>query len=97
MLSEATSNTATASMMAPLAGALAAAAGAAPIPAVLGATMGASFGFMMPISTGPNAMAYATGRVTVGQMVKLGIVFDGVGFVLIVGTLRILCPLLGWA
>jgi sodium-dependent dicarboxylate transporter 2/3/5 len=97
VLSEATSNTATASMMAPLAGALAEAAGAAPIPAVLGATMGASFGFMMPISTAPNALAYATGRVTVGQMVKTGIVFDVVGFVLIWSALRIVCPLFGWA
>lgn len=97
ILSEATSNTATASMMAPLAGALATAAGAAPIPAVLGATMGASFGFMMPISTAPNALAYATGRVSVVQMVKAGIIFDVIGFFLIVGALRIVCPLMGWA
>ncbi|HEU0034601.1 MAG TPA: DASS family sodium-coupled anion symporter [Kofleriaceae bacterium] len=96
LLSEATSNTATASMMAPLAGALAHAAGAAPVPAILGATMGASFGFMMPISTAPNALAYATGQVTVTQMVKTGIVFDALGFVLIVGVLRVICPLLGW-
>jgi len=96
VLSEATSNTATASMMAPLAGALAMAANANPFPAVLGATMGASFGFMMPISTGPNALAYATGRVTVGQMARTGIIFDVVGFFLILGTLRVLCPLLGW-
>jgi solute carrier family 13 (sodium-dependent dicarboxylate transporter), member 2/3/5 len=96
VLSEMTSNTATASMMAPLSGALAAAAGAAPIPAVLGATLGASFGFVMPISSGPNALAYATGRVTVGQMFRTGIVFDVIGFVLIVATLRIMCPLLGW-
>lgn len=97
VLSEATSNTATASMMAPLAGALAEAAGAAPIPAVLGATMGASFGFMMPISTAPNALAYATGRVTVPQMARAGIVFDVLGFVLIVTALWLVCPLLGWA
>jgi sodium-dependent dicarboxylate transporter 2/3/5 len=97
VLSEATSNTATASMMAPLAGALAHAAGAAPVPAVLGATMGASFGFMMPISTGPNALAYATGRVSVGQMARTGIIFDVIGFFLIVGTLRVICPLFGWS
>ncbi len=96
VLSEATSNTATASMMAPLAGALASAAGAAPIPAILGATMGASFGFMMPISTAPNAIAYATGRVTVFQMVKTGIIFDVLGFGLILLALRIMCPLFGW-
>lgn len=97
VLSEATSNTATASMLAPLSGALAHAAGAAPIPAVLGATMGASFGFMMPISTAPNAIAYATGRVTVWQMVKLGIIFDVVGFLLILAALRVMCPLMGWS
>lgn len=96
VLSEATSNTATASMMAPLAGALGAAAGAAPIPAILGATMGSSFGFMMPISTAPNALAYASGRVSVGQMLKTGIIFDVIGFVIIVAGLRILCPLFGW-
>jgi solute carrier family 13 (sodium-dependent dicarboxylate transporter), member 2/3/5 len=95
-LSEVTSNTATATLMAPLAAELARAAGVAPIPAVLGATLGASFGFMMPISTAPNALAYATGRVTMGQMIRTGIVFDVVGFVLIVGGLRIMCPLLGW-
>lgn len=96
VLSEATSNTATASMMAPLSGALAAAAGAAPIPAILGATMGASFGFMMPISTAPNALAYATGRVSVGQMLQTGILFDVIGFVLILVALRIVCPLMSW-
>ena len=75
---------------------LANAAGAAPIPAVLGATLGASFGFMMPISTAPNALAYATGKVSMGQMIRTGIVFDVVGFILIVGGLRIICPLMGW-
>jgi solute carrier family 13 (sodium-dependent dicarboxylate transporter), member 2/3/5 len=97
LLSETTSNTATATLMAPLSGQLAVAAGAAPIPAILGATLGASFGFMLPISTAPNAMAYATGQVRVIQMVRAGIVFDLVGFVVIVGGLRILCPLLGLA
>jgi solute carrier family 13 (sodium-dependent dicarboxylate transporter), member 2/3/5 len=96
-ISEATSNTATATLVAPLAGSIAHAAGAAEVPAVLGATMGASFGFMMPISTAPNALAYATGKVTVGQMVRVGIVFDVLGFLLIFAALRVMCPLLGWA
>jgi solute carrier family 13 (sodium-dependent dicarboxylate transporter), member 2/3/5 len=95
-LSEATSNTATATLMAPLAGGIAHAAGAAEIPAILGATMGASFGFMMPISTAPNALAYATGKVTVPQMVRAGILFDVLGFLLILGTLRLLAPVFGW-
>ncbi len=97
VLSEATSNTATATLMAPLAIGLANATGTSPVPAVLGATIGASFGFMMPISTAPNAMAYGTGRVTMGQMMRAGIVFDVVGFVVVFAGLRLLLPLLGWA
>lgn len=95
-LSELTSNTATATLMAPLAVELAAAAGAAPVPCVLGATLGSSFGFMMPISTAPNALAYATGKVRMSKMMAAGIVFDLLGFLLILGGLRLLGPLLGW-
>ncbi len=95
VLSEATSNTATATLMVPLAASLAAATGDSPVPAVLGATIGSSFGFMMPISTAPNAMAYGTGKVTMGQMMRAGIVFDVIGFVVVVAGLRVLCPLLG--
>ena len=62
---------------------------------MLGATLGASFGFMMPISTAPNAMAYATGAVTIRQMFMTGVLFDVVGFIVIVAGLRLLCPLLG--
>jgi solute carrier family 13 (sodium-dependent dicarboxylate transporter), member 2/3/5 len=95
VLSELASNTASATLMVPVAFALAQATGTPPIPAVLGVTIGASFGFMMPISTAPNAMAYATGAVTIRQMVMTGIVFDVVGFVVVVAVLRVLCPLFG--
>lgn len=94
-LSELTSNTATATLMAPLAVELATAAGAAPVPCVLGATLGSSFGFMMPISTAPNALAYATGKVKMSKMMSTGVIFDFIGFFLIVGGLRLLCPLFG--
>ena len=96
ILSEATSNTATATQMAPLAGSLAHAAGVPVVPAVLGATIGASFGFMMPISTAPNALAYATGRVRVGEMMRAGIIFDVIGFLLIMASLRLMAPIMGW-
>jgi sodium-dependent dicarboxylate transporter 2/3/5 len=64
-------------------------------PPALGATLGASFGFMLPISTAPNAMAYGTGQVTIRQMAGAGILFDLIGYVVIVIGLRLLCPLLG--
>jgi sodium-dependent dicarboxylate transporter 2/3/5 len=95
IMSELTSNTATCTLMAPLAFHLAHSAGAAPIPAVLGATLGSSFGFMLPISTAPNAMAYGTGRVKIREMARAGVVFDILGFALIVGGLWVMCPLLG--
>ena len=84
MLSEIASNTASATLVIPLAIGLADAAGVSPVLAVLGATLGASFGFMMPISTAPNAMAYATGAVTVRQMASAGVVFDVIGYVIVV-------------
>jgi solute carrier family 13 (sodium-dependent dicarboxylate transporter), member 2/3/5 len=90
LLSEATSNTATATLMVPLTIALAKAAGVPPLAPALGATLGASFGFMLPISTGPNAMAYGTGQVTIRQMMSAGIVFDVIGYVIILAGLRIL-------
>jgi sodium-dependent dicarboxylate transporter 2/3/5 len=95
VLSEFASNTASATLMVPLALGLSSAAGTPPLPAVLGATLGASCGFMRPVSTAPNAMAYATGQVSIRQMVKTGIVFDVVGYVVVMALLRVLCPLLG--
>jgi sodium-dependent dicarboxylate transporter 2/3/5 len=97
VLSEMTNNTATSNLMLPLTISLAGAAGVPIAPPALGATLGASFGFMLPISTAPNAMAYGTGQVTVRQMMGAGILFDVLGFLAILGGLRLLCPLLGLA
>jgi sodium-dependent dicarboxylate transporter 2/3/5 len=95
LLSEATSNTATATLLVPLAISLAQAAKVSPIPPALGVTIGASFGFMLPISTAPNAMAYGTGCVSIRQMAGAGWLFDLVGFVIVLAGLRLLCPLFG--
>lgn len=70
-------------------------AGVSPVGPALGATIGASFGFMLPISTGPNAMAYASGYVKVARMIRTGVLFDVLGFVIILAGLRLLLPLLG--
>ena len=42
-------------------------------------------GFMMPISTPPNAIVYSSGYVPITSMMKHGIVLDVVGFFVIVG------------
>ena len=53
----------------------------------LGATLGASMGFMMPISTPPNAIVYSSGHVPITAMIRHGIVLDLAGFVVIVTLL----------
>ena len=94
LLSETTSNTASANMVVPVAIAVATASKVDPILPALGATLGASMGFMMPISTAPNAIVYSSGYVPISAMIRYGIVLDLAGFVTIVGLLGVLGPLL---
>jgi len=95
LMSETTSNTASANMVIPVMIAIAQTSGVSPIPPALGACLGASFGFMLPVSTPPNAIVYASGRIPITQMIKTGVFFDLSGLILIWISLRILCPLLG--
>ena len=95
VLSEASSNTASASMLIPTVIAVAVGLGISPIPPVLGAALGASFGFMLPVSTPPNAIVYGSGLVPLAEMITSGIWLDVAGGILIWVGLRILCPLVG--
>ena len=83
LVSEVTSNTASASLVVPVVLALAHAAGMDPVKPALAATVACSFGFMLPVSTPPNALVYGTGRVRIGEMVSSGILLDLVGIVLV--------------
>lgn len=95
IISEAASNTASANAIIPAVIAVAGAAGVPTTPPVFGAALGASFGFMLPVSTPPNAIVYSSGLVPLRQMIRAGIWLDLAGAVLIWTLLRILCPLLG--
>lgn len=94
VVSEAASNTASANMVIPIAIAVAQAAGVRPIEPVLGATLGASMGFMMPVSTAPNAIVYSSGYVPIGKMMRHGVLLDLVAFGVIVATVMTLAPIL---
>jgi sodium-dependent dicarboxylate transporter 2/3/5 len=94
VLSEATSNTAAANMVVPIAIAVAQAAGVRAIEPALGATLGASMGFMMPVSTPPNAIVYSSGYVPISAMMRYGILLDIVGFVVISTLVLGLAPLI---
>jgi sodium-dependent dicarboxylate transporter 2/3/5 len=93
VISEAASNTASANMVIPVVIAIAKAAGVDPVPPALGACFGASFGFMLPVSTPPNAIVYGSGLVPIRKMVRAGILFDVAGFVIILAGLRAMWPL----
>jgi sodium-dependent dicarboxylate transporter 2/3/5 len=92
-LSEVASNTAAANVTMPIMLAVAQAAGVDPLPVGLACCLACSFGFMLPVSTGPNAIAYATGEVRIPGMIRHGLALDFVGVILIWVTLRLMWPL----
>lgn len=96
VISELTSNTASANMVIPVVIAIAGAVGVSPLPPALGACLGASYGFMLPISTPPNAIVYGSGLIPITKMIRAGIAFDLLGFLIIWLGLRILLPFLGY-
>jgi sodium-dependent dicarboxylate transporter 2/3/5 len=93
VLSETTSNTAAANMIVPIAIAVAQAADIRPFEPALGATLGASMGFMMPVSTPPNAIVYSSGYIPITSMMRYGVILDVIGFFVIVGLVLVLGPL----
>jgi sodium-dependent dicarboxylate transporter 2/3/5 len=93
VLSETTSNTASANMVVPVVIAIARASGLDPLEAALGATFGSSLGFMLPVSTPCNAIVYGSGYVPLGRMIRWGLALDVVGVVVIVVLVRLLSPL----
>jgi sodium-dependent dicarboxylate transporter 2/3/5 len=95
VLTEMTSNTATASMLVPVFIALAKAMGVSVIPPAVGVCLGASMAFMLPVSTPSNAIIYGSGRVPITAMITTGAVLDVISFFVIFAGLRILCPALG--
>lgn len=92
-LTEITSNTATASLLLPVAGALASATGVHPYGLMVAAVVAASFAFMLPVATPPNAIVYGSRYVTIMQMAKAGIWLNLAGAVLITAFVYLLLPL----
>lgn len=76
VLTETTSNTATATMVVPVAIAVCQAAGVNPVQPVIAVCLSASLAFMLPVSTPPNAVVYGSGCVPLLKMVRHGLVLD---------------------
>lgn len=72
-LGELTSNTATTASLLPVLVGLAPVVQLHPALLAVAVTLAASCSFMLPVGTPPNALVYATGRVTIGQMTRVGV------------------------
>jgi sodium-dependent dicarboxylate transporter 2/3/5 len=93
LLSETTSNTASANMVVPVVISVAQAAQLDPLEPALGATMAASLGFMLPVSTPCNAIVYGSGLIPLGRMIRYGLALDLAGIVVILALVSALAPL----
>ena len=89
LVTEFASNVATASAIIPVVAALAAGLGLGEEALLLAlpAATAASWGFILPAGTGPNAIAWSTGRLTIPKLLRAGLLLDLAGIVLIVGMI----------
>ncbi|WP_221933565.1 SLC13 family permease [Aeromicrobium piscarium] len=85
-LTELTSNTATAATFLPVAGGVALGLGLDPLLLAIPVALAATCAFMLPVATPPNAIAFGSGYVTIGQMIKGGFWLNMFGIVAITLT-----------
>ncbi len=83
ILSEFTSHTAAVNLIGSIAITTAVSVGISPIPVAVGVALASSLGFMMPVSTPPNAIVYASGYVPITKMIKTGLIIDILGILLV--------------
>jgi len=75
-LTEVTSNLATTAMLLPVLIPLAVSMNVHPYLLMVGATLAASCAFMLPVATPPNAIVFASGYLSINDMVKKGFVLN---------------------
>jgi sodium-dependent dicarboxylate transporter 2/3/5 len=73
LLTELTSNTATAATFLPVVGAIAIKLGLNPLLLLVPTALAANCSYMMPVGTPPNAIVYGSGRIDLNDMVRTGV------------------------
>jgi len=97
-LAELTSNTATTSAFLPVGAALAAGLNLPPLPLLAGIALASSCGFMLPVSTPPNAIVFSSGYVSMSQMIRSGILLNVASWIIFSFWLGWVIPRFsGWA
>lgn len=84
MFSEISTNLVSITVLVPSIVPVAEAGGADPLAVALIATFSAIYGFMLPISTSANAIAYGSGQIPIWRMIKTGFIVDLSGILIIV-------------
>jgi sodium-dependent dicarboxylate transporter 2/3/5 len=79
LLAEFTSHTAAVNLIGTISIGTAISLGFSPIHVAVGIALASSLGFMMPVSTPPNAIVYASGYVPITKMIKSGFIIDLIG------------------
>ncbi|NIY69342.1 SLC13 family permease [Streptomyces malaysiensis] len=97
LVSETTSNTASVGIVVPICMPIALSAGVDPALPTLAAVFGASYGFILPVSTPPNAIVYGSGMVSITRMIRTGAMFDVIGVALVVAGVLVMARVTGIA
>jgi sodium-dependent dicarboxylate transporter 2/3/5 len=92
MLTELTSNTATAATFLPIAASVAVSMGQSPLLFVVPTALAANCSYMLPVGTPPNAIVFGSGLITLPQMARAGLLLNLLLVPIIIGLLWILGP-----
>lgn len=92
LLTELTSNTATAATFLPITAALAVSLGQDPLLFLIPTALAANCSYMLPVGTPPNAIVYGSGLITLPQMARAGFLLNIVLVPIVVGLLILLGP-----
>jgi sodium-dependent dicarboxylate transporter 2/3/5 len=93
-LTEIMSNVALAAVFLPVVGGVALGIGLDPLQVCIPVTLAASCAFMLPMSTPPNAIVFASGHLRVAQMVRAGFVLNLTAILLIALLAKVVLPVL---
>lgn len=102
---EVISNTAVASLLIPLVGVASVSMGINPLFLMVPVAMASSLGFMLPVGTPPNTIAYGTGYISTRDMIRAGFALNVIGALLVTLWMSTIIPLVlgisprlpGWA
>lgn len=93
ILTELTSNTATAATFLPIVASIALVIGENPLLLLAPTALAASCSFMLPVGTPPNAIVFGSNMITLPQMARAGLLLNIAFLILIVVTVYLLGPL----